>query len=390
MVERAEGSPRGIRTDTVSGGPSGLRPASLRSPLGGSARGTWGAWAIMPALIALLSRGYSVALVFFANAHSHPHRRNPFAAWDAEWYIRVAQRGYHATPQALSVTNLHYDFAFFPLWPVAIHLSTLGVLPAVASSVLLANVLFVAAAVLTWRLLAERFDAALATRALLLLAFSPAAYVFSLAYSEPLFLLLAAAYFLNRGKDRRQGVLAFLAMLARIAGAAIVASAACVALRTRGPERRAALLAIAAGCAGFAAWWIFIALLMQNPFGFMLGSPSWGRSAGVIQILDLVRHHDPRRIAALAFTALVFLGALLSLRRDCELGVYAVTAVALGLLPGGLISSMPRYSLIAFPAFAGLAQRLGRRGTFLAAVAFAAAQWWFVSWSFVFPHVQPP
>jgi hypothetical protein len=38
-----------------------------------------------------------------------------------------------------------------------------------------------------WRLLADRFAPEVATGAVLLLAFCPPAYVFSLAYSEPLF-----------------------------------------------------------------------------------------------------------------------------------------------------------------------------------------------------------
>lgn len=367
-----------------------LRRSPLATPAGLRRRGRAWSWIVGPAAIALVSRVYSAVLVLAANSRSHPHRLNPFAAWDAGWYIRIAQRGYHATPQALSATNLHYDFAFFPLWPVAIRLSTLGALPAAATSVLLANLLFVAATVLIWKLLAERFSTSLATRALVLLAFSPAAYVFSLAYSEPLFLVVGAGYFLSRAHAVRHGALAFLAMAARITGAAIVVSAAYVALRTRGEERRAALLAVALGCAGFAAWWIYVACLMHDPLGFLRGAPSWGRSGGFVQILDLVRHHDPRRIAALGFTLLVLAGALLVLRRDRELGVYAVTAIALGLLPGGLVSSMPRYSLVAFPAFAGLAERLGRRGTLLLGIGFALAQWSFVSWAFVFPHVQPP
>ncbi len=347
-------------------------------------------WVILPALIATASRVFSAALVELANLLSHRHRLNPFATWDAGWYLQVAQHGYHAAPVTLSATNAHYDFAFFPLWPIAIRLSTLGVFPAAASAVLLANLLFIAAAVLVWKVLSERFSPSLATGALLLLAFSPPAYVFSLAYSEPLFLVLAAGYFLSRTRTLGRGLLAALGMAARIAGAALVASAAVEALLTSGRARRAALLSVTTGGAAFAAWWLFIALLMHDPLGFLHGSPSWGRSSGLVQILDLVRHRDPRRLAALAFTALALVGALLVLRRDRELGVYALVAVALGLLPGGLISSMPRYSLVAFPAFAGLADRLGRRGTFVLAGGFALAQWLFVSWSFVYPHVQPP
>jgi hypothetical protein len=347
-------------------------------------------WALPPLAIATGSRIFSAARIWLANGLGHPHRLNPFVAWDAGWYLQVARSGYHAVPVTLSATNAHYDFAFFPLWPAAIRLSTLGLLPAAATSVVLANLLFIAGAVLAWKLLAERFDPGLATGAVALLAFSPPAYVFSLAYSEPLFLLLAAAYFLGRTHPLRRGLLAALAMAARISGAAIVASAALEAWLTRGRERRAALLSVVLGAAAFAAWWLFIAWLVHDPLGFLRGSPSWGRSSGVVQILDQVRHLDLRRLAALGFTGLVLVGSLLVLRRDRELGVYALVAVALGLLPGGLIASMPRYSLVAFPAFAGLAKRLGRRGTLVLVVLFALAQWFFVSWSFLYPHVQPP
>lgn len=115
-------------------------------------------WALPPVVIATASRAFSVALVWLANALGHPHRLDPFVAWDAGWYLQVAKGGYHATPVTLSGTNVHYDFAFFPLWPAVIRLSTLGVLPAAATSVVLANLLFIAATVLLWKLLAERFE----------------------------------------------------------------------------------------------------------------------------------------------------------------------------------------------------------------------------------------
>lgn len=51
---------------------------------------------------------------------------------------------------------------------------------------------------------------------------------------------------------------------------------------------------------------------------------------------------------------------------------------------------MPRYAPCAFPAFGGLAERLGRRGTLALALVFALVQGLFVSWAFVYPHVQPP
>lgn len=344
-------------------------------------------WIIVPVAIAIASRIFSIALVWLANASSHPSHPNPFVAWDGRWYLSIAATGYHAAPHF--PTNAH-DFAFFPLWPVVIRLSTLGALDPAVISVLLANLLFIVAAVLIWKLTAERFRPVLASQAIGLLAFSPPAFVLSMAYSEPLFLVLAAGYFLSRAHPVRRAVLAALGMATRIAGAAIVASAAFDALLTKGAQRRSALLAVVLGASAFAAWCLYIALLTHDPLGFLHGSPSFNSSTGLVEIVRAVRKLNPRHLAALAFTLVVLLGALLVLRRDRELGTYAVVALALSLLPGGVIWSMPRYCLVAFPAFAGLAERLGGRRTLLLTVGFAVAQWFFVSWTFVNPGAQPP
>lgn len=347
-------------------------------------------WVVLPVAIATASRIFSVVLVWLANASSHPNHQNPFVAWDGRWYLSIATAGYHAAAHLPDAVNSQYDFAFFPLWPIVIRLSTLGAFDAAVTSVLLANLLFVAAAVLIWKLLAERFRPVLASEALGLLAFSPPAFVLSMAYSEPLFLVLAAGYFLSRAHPARRAVLAALAMAARIAGVAVVASAAVDSLLTKGRERRSALLAVALGTTAFAAWCLYIALLTHDPLGFLHGSPSFNSSTGLVQIVRAVRQQNARHLAALAFTVLALGGALLVLRRDRELGTYAVVALALSLLPGGVIWSMPRYCLVAFPAFAGLAERLGGRGTLLLAVGFAIAQWFFISWTFVYPGAQPP
>ena len=347
-------------------------------------------WILLPVAIASASRIFSIALVWLANASSHPSHPNPFVAWDGRWYLSIAAAGYHAAPHVPDAVNSQYDFAFFPLWPIVIRISTLGAFDPAVISVLLANLLFVVAAVLIWKLLAERFRPVLASQAIGLLAFSPPAFVLSMAYSEPLFLVLAAGYFLSRAHPARRAVLAALAMATRIAGAAIVASALVEAFLVRGRERRSAVLAVVVGATAFAAWCLYIALLTHDPLGFLHGSPSFNSSTGLVQIVRTIRLHDPRHLAALAFVLVVLAGALLVFRRDRELGTYAVVALALSLLPGGVIWSMPRYCLVAFPAFAGLAERLGGRGTLLLTLGFAVAQWFFVSWTFVYPGAQPP
>lgn len=345
-------------------------------------------WYLLPAGIAIASRLYSTTLLMVLD--SLPGMRpNLFTVWDAAWYVRIAEAGYHG-----GVVHGGHDFAFFPAWPFLMKLASLGVFPLPATGAVLANALFVLAAVVIWRVLADRLDAATATAGLTLLAFAPSAYVFSLPYSESLFLLAVGSFFLAGPGSRWRIVAIALAMFTRIAGAGLVATALVRAATTHGRERAVALAAVAAGCLAFAIWWSFIAVLTGRLTGFLLGSPSWaGGRSGLIRLLVAVAHLNLARAAWLGFTGLVVLGAIALVRRDRELGVFALTVLALSLLPGGTVNSMPRYALSAFPAFAGLAllgERYDPRLVWLGAVLFAAAQVGFAVAVLVTPRGAAP
>ncbi|MEI7745374.1 MAG: mannosyltransferase family protein, partial [Chloroflexota bacterium] len=150
-------------------------------------------WAVRPTLVAVASRVFSLALLLVLGRMRHPHTWNPMALWDGWWYLEVAEKGYHAAPvhvnTALGIG--YHDFAFLPGWPMTIRLaagvgSGLG-LGAPMAAAIAANLLFVLAAILIWRVLADRLGNRAADRGLALLAFAPPAFAFSMVYSEPLF-----------------------------------------------------------------------------------------------------------------------------------------------------------------------------------------------------------
>lgn len=339
-------------------------------------------WTAVPAGIAIASRALSVLLVSALNVVYASPYQNPFTIWDARWYLGIAENGYHSTPILGGTDEIaRLDIAFLPAWPSLIRLSTLGFLPDGVTSVVLANLLFVVAAVLLWRLLADRLDPPVATRSIALLAFSPAAYVFSLAYSESLFLLIAVLFFLAPPSSLWRGPLAALSMVTRISGAAIVFTAAVQVLRTSGPVRRAAVLAVIGGILGFAALWVTVGFVMQEPLGFLRRFDSWPRYPALEMVVNELRYPTVQGIAWLSYPAVMLVGAVLVLRRDRELGIYAIATLALPVITGGVIvNSMPRYALLAFPAFAGLASRLGRRSTTVLLLFFVIAQCLFVRW----------
>jgi hypothetical protein len=75
------------------------------------------------------------------------------------------------------------------------------------------------------------------------------------------------------------------------------------------------------------------------------------------------------------------------LRRRPEMALFGMIAITMTVL-GAPASSMPRHSMIAIPAFAALALKLGPRFSTVVAVGFAALQVLFVA--FAFGGVRPP
>ena len=341
-------------------------------------------WAIVPAAIALISRAVSIAIIGIESILAGVSPAAQLTAWDGQWYLRIAADGYHA-----ELIRNGYDFAFFPAWPLVIRVGTLGFIPPAVSAVVLANVLFILGAIVTWRLLATRLDDRTATVAVALLACSPAAYVFSLAYSESLFLLVAAACLLV-ARPARKGGLAAVASITRLAGLAIPAAmlgvyALDLVRGGRGPVRPLAFVVIG-GLVGFLAWAGFIAVLTGDPFGYLIGSAAWFRHGPVPLVIQELQGHPLRVLAWFAFYAAVAIGSIVLFRRDRLLGLYAAIALVLPLAlvaGGGYAHSIARYALAAFPAFAGLALVAGRRGSAVLAVAFVSAQvvfaWWTIT-----------
>src|SRR5262249_3080544 len=150
-----------------------------------------------------------------------------------------------------------HDYAFFPLWPGVIRaVSLLHVPPAITAAVL-SPALFCVAAVLIAAALEPVFGRSVAVDGVLLLAFSPAAWTFSMGYSEGLFLVFAAIAFLATSPGRRAVAVA-LAVVTRIAGLPLVAVEGLRWVRSRGRDI-GALGAAFVGAIAFAGWWIAVA-----------------------------------------------------------------------------------------------------------------------------------
>jgi hypothetical protein len=341
---------------------------SGRAGFTGRLRQSW--WAV-PVLIAVASRIWGTGLVYAFGAGSwtgflHPPAVGPATTWDGAWYLSIARTGYHAAPLLGADPMGYHDFAFWPAWPTVLA-PLLRMVPdawADMTASLAANVIAIAGLVLWARVLEPAFGRREARWAIAFVAFAPSSFVLSMAYSEPLFLLVGAAFFLSRTGSLRRPVLAAIAQATRVTGFALGATAIPALFRARGRDRRAWLTLIAPLLV-FAGWWVFLAVLTGSPGGFLEGTPNWlhvtGQQSGPFSFQPDIardgRYGRPIVIWAV-FTSCVVLGSLLLFRRRLpEFGWFAVAALVPTLLLASW-QSMPRHALVAVPAVAAFVERV--------------------------------
>ncbi len=156
--------------------------------------------------------------------------------WDTLWYIRVADHGYSWYPPPIQS-----DVAFFPLYPLLMHVTSLATgLPTSVSGLVVTNVSFLAALYVFHRLVLVEYDAETADRAVFYVAVFPTALFFFAAYAESLYLLccVGCVYALHLRRWWLAGLCGMAACLTRQLGIVLVipfALEVCDAVR---PERR--------------------------------------------------------------------------------------------------------------------------------------------------------
>jgi hypothetical protein len=282
--------------------------------------------------------------------------------WDSGWYMRIAARGYAGDANPAVETPI----AFFPLLPMlARGLSALTGLRIIDSLLLVANAGGLAAVMLLVALVRHAHGAPVAVRAAALLAFLPSSVFLSSAYSEPLALAfcIGALLALQNGWFAAAAMASALATATRSASVALVpVLAGYVLLASRlAPLLRlstAAALALAAagGLLAFMAWqwWVF-----GDAFAFAKAQQAWSGQESLSQrlmrglTLAPVRQWQmPGALYFIGFVALVAIGAR---RIAWWLTAYATLVLAIAYVTAGTgiagLSSMPRFVLMAFPAF---------------------------------------
>jgi Gpi18-like mannosyltransferase len=290
-----------------------------------------------------------------------------WSRWDAGWYLEIAKRGYHYEPSKPS------SVAFFPLYPGAVRLlHDLLFLPAsdgfyLGAGIALSNFCLIISLVYLRALLSLDYNPQVTRRVLLFILLFPTSFFFSAVYSESLFLLLTLSSFFYARKQRwvMACALATLATLSRSQGIILIAPLLVEYLAQRQWklsqirwDMTAFFLipsAVVAFCCylrwSFGSWTLLFEA--QRPWGRRLLAPwytlRWiwmhaSASAGVRN--DWID---------LAFFALLGIATILSIRKlRASYSVYLCAAIVF-FSSWGMLGSLPRFILVNFPLFIGLA-----------------------------------
>jgi hypothetical protein len=295
-------------------------------------------------------------------------------SWDGWFYLGIVRDGYHAA----AVTGSYHDYAFLPLYPILVR-SLSAPWPAFAglTAVVVSNAAFLVALGLFVRLGDQVVGRRRARLAAVYLAIFPFAAVFSMAYTESLFLALALGAFLAAERDHRllAGVLFALACLCRLQGVLMIVPLAIILLHRDGWRPRPSQAWLALGPAASGAFLLFVASLTGRSSGYLDAQVGWGRTGAVTAAANgesLGQLFTPYQAALLA-VLVVAIFLLVYLRSDRIPVAYALLPVlTVGLaLSSGLLESIGRYTVLAFPYAWILAGR--RSGWFRRAWPIASA-----------------
>lgn len=264
--------------------------------------------------------------------------------WDGGHYLGIAKEGY----------SQKFQYAFFPLYPLAIRFLSLVTHNYLLSAVSISIVSTFLGLHLLYRLVSQDFDKKIAEKAVLIFLFFPTSFFLLTAYSEGLFFFLsiAAFYFLRQKKLFWAVLAASLVSATRLVGLAVVAGLIVEVVVTRGFNRKNWYVLFAPF--GFVIYCIFLFSQTGDPFYFITAENHWQRlltvpTVGFWQALTNITSVNILLDLAFAIFGLGF--AIRSFRfLSPSLAIYSLISVGIPLFTPTL-SSMSRFLLPIFPVF---------------------------------------
>ncbi len=285
---------------------------------------------------------------------------NVWGRWDAVHYLDIATRGYQGT-----------DMAFFPLFPLLIHVLGRLVGNHLVAALLISNASFFFGLLFLYKLLEHEYDRSVARRAIFYVSIFPSAFFFSAAYTESLFFMLtvAAFYYMRSHRWLVAGAVGFFAAMTRVEGVLLVVPFAIEWYmqykNDLGRHFRSLVPGALIPC-GLFSYMTYLWVLVGDPLYFSHVQAHWDRHLAAPWVSLINAFHkiatavQPQTIAnewmEVAFTALM-IGVLIIGWKQLRPSYIAYMALSI-LIPMSTSSlmSMPRFALVLFPMYAILAR----------------------------------
>ncbi len=297
---------------------------------------------------------------------------------DAWWYLHIANEGYPqiADPAQFGHADrtgvLQSPWAFFPLYPLLVHGSAqLLRIDGIHAMFLLSWVLGIAALLVFHRLMVQlRGEGAALWSSIALLLF-PMAIYFHVHYTEALFLLALAGAFLSvaRGRSGWAAAACGALVLVRPNGLLCLLPIALFAVehaglewkqvRARPGELVRRLLFLLPALLAFAGYGLYQWSMTGTPFAFSAAQAGWGRQL-MWPFLAFFRSGDTATQIESVYT-LLLIAATIPLWKRLPLSFNLLLWINI-LVPlcSGSVDSMMRFTLVLFPYFLLLGDRLQR------------------------------
>jgi hypothetical protein len=339
-------------------------------------------WAARPlalaAAIRILIYAVSVVGVSLLDLHPFPGLLAIWLRKDDIWYTKIARGGYYY------LNGIPVTANFFPLYPLSIAIvhHVTGLLLSsysyLAAGMAISWLAFLAACVLLYRLVADRFGNQTAYLTVLLLAVFPFSYFYGAAYTESLQLLFALIAFtgIERGNWWLAGTGAMLAGATHATGLtvelAVVVAYMVDWIRTR-HRLRWDVLGLALVPLGTVAFAVYCWLHFGSPFSYLIaGKEYWGAGIQITSIhmaastlihpLRWLLQGDRSNLLYLIFIflILVFLAACYLVYRLLGVSyvVFALPSILASLTDHPGLNGYGRYLSVVFPVFIVLAYLL--------------------------------
>ena len=292
--------------------------------------------------------------------------------WDSEWYKIIASEGYKYNGDP----SLTQTVVFYPLYPALCRLVSEALsIEVVDSMLLVANLAAVAAVLLLFKLVRERFGDGTALATVTMISFFPSSIFLSAGYTEPLALLLMVSFFLAVARHRflAAAMLAGLAVATRSSGIVLFPVLLWELWRCRSPRWflvEVVPLSIIA-TSGLWLYSIYLGFAFGHPMAFADGQAAFHEnttmSARLLSALTLepfsklnLTDVSPAGLDqwfTLLFIALIVCSWFAGISRGMTLFAAMVLTLPYLTLCGGPagFTSMARFNIVSFPLFVVMA-----------------------------------